>query len=447
MNTAPDRTGQYGFRSELYAWSVVALLCVGGMIALLDRQVLILLVDPIKASLDISDTQVALVQGFALAIFYGGLAIPLGRLADTGNRKIIIAVGAFFFSLSTMAGGFALTFGALFASRLCVGIGEATLSPAGTSLISDYFPPSKTSLAVGIYTSSSFVGTGLSLVTIGWFLTWLATNPDFGFPLIGRLEDWQMVFIAASIPGLLFAPAILLIKEPPRSDGIAIASSKASASIKEVLTFIQENFRLLGPIFLGLPLLAAGQWGFGVWTPTFFIRTYGWTAPQIGSIFGLMVTILSTSGVIFGGWMAARQIANGRTEGNLSVSMWGALCAAPFVLAFPLAGDPTLSLILLAPVLFFGVIPFGAGVAAIPVLAPNRMRAQLMAVYLLFANLIGGGLGPWMIAAFTDNVLKDPSAIRWSISIVGTVVVLAGAAIVGFGARSMRRALPKLKVA
>ena len=436
METSP---GNHSFRSEPYAWGVVALLCIGGMISMLDRQVLILLVEPIKASLGISDTEVALLQGFAVAIFYGLLAVPLGRLADTGKRTTIIAAGAFFFSLSTMAGGFALSFGALFATRLCVGIGEATLTPAGSSMLGDYFPPQKVSRAMGFFIGSSFAGSGLSLVIIGAFLGWLASNPGFGFPLIGRLEDWQMVFIAASLPGLAFAAAFMFIKEPPRSQGLAIAST-GTASLAEVFAFIRQNIRLLGPILLGLPLLAAGQFGLSVWTPSFFIRTYGWSAPEIGPVFGLMVSTISTAGVITGGWLAERQLARGRTEANLSVSMLGALCAAPFILAFPLAGNATLSLVLLAPVLFFGVMPFGAGPAAIPILAPNRMRAQLMAVYLLFANLLGAGLGPWMIAAFTDSVLQDPAAIRWSISIVGTSVILSGAAIVGLGARAIRTA-------
>lgn len=437
MQTA---SSDFSFRSEPYAWSVVALLCIGGMISMLDRQVLILLVEPIKASLQISDTQVALLQGFAVAIFYGLLAVPLGRLADTGKRTTVIAAGAFFFSLSTMAGAFALTFGALFATRLCVGIGEATLTPAGSSMLGDYFPPQQVSRAMGLFVGSSFAGSGLSLVLIGAFLAWLGANPNFGFPLIGRLQDWQMVFIAASLPGLAFAAAMMLIKEPPRRQGIAISGTTSSASLGEVMAFIRENSRLLGPIFLGLPLLAAGQFGLNVWTPTFFIRTYGWTAAEIGPVFGVMVSVISTAGVIAGGWLADRQLSRGHTDANLSISMFGALCAAPFILAFPLVGHAQLSLLLLAPVLFFGVMPFGAGPAAIPILAPNRMRAQLMAVYLLFANLIGAGLGPWMVAAFTDSVLQDPAAIRWSIAIVGTGVILAGAAIVGLGARAVRAA-------
>lgn len=435
----PDQD-RFAFRTDAYAWGVVALLCVGAMISMLDRQVLVLLVEPIKASLQISDTQVSLLQGFAVAIFYALLAVPLGRLADTGNRRNIIAAGALFFSLATISGGFALTFGALFVTRLCVGIGEATLTPAGASMIGDYFPPHQVGRAMGVFVGAGFVGSGLSLVLLGGFIAWLAAHPAVHFPLIGRPLDWQLVFIAAGLPGLVFAIAMLTLKEPPRSDGLALAGATAadSASIAEVAGFVRDNARLLVPVFLGLPVLAAGQFGLNAWTPTFFIRTFGWTPAQIGPVFGLMVTLLSSAGVVTGGWLADRLIARGRIDANLHVSMVAALIAAPFILAFPLAGTPTLSLVLLAPVLFFGAMPFGAGPAAIPVLAPNRMRAQLMAVYLLFGNLLGAGLGPWMIAAFTDGVLGDPQKIRFSIALVGTCVILTGAAIVGLGARAMR---------
>jgi MFS family permease len=438
----PDQN-RFAFRSPAYAWGVVALLCVGGMISMLDRQVMVLLVEPIKASLQISDTQISLLQGFAVAIFYALLAVPLGRLADTGNRRNIIAAGALFFSLATISGGFALSFGALFATRLCVGIGEATLTPAGASMIGDYFPPHQVGSAMGLFVGSSFVGSGLALVILGGLIAWLAANPAVSFPLIGRPLDWQLVFIAAGLPGLLFAIAVMAMKEPPRSEGLALSATSSatapeSASIAEVAGFVRNNARLLVPVFIGLPVLAAGQFGLNAWTPTFFIRTFGWTPAQIGPVFGLMVTLLSPAGVITGGWLADRLIARGRIDANLHVSMVAALVAAPFILAFPLAGTPIVSLLLLAPVLFFGAMPFGAGPAAIPVLAPNRMRAQLMAVYLLFGNLLGAGLGPWMIAAFTDGVLGDPQKIRFSIALVGTSVILIGATIVGLGARAMR---------
>lgn len=439
MGTSTIAAARAGSTRPRHGWWVVALLCIGGIISMLDRQLLVLLVEPIKASLQISDTDVSLLQGFAVAIFYGLLAVPLGRLADTGRRTAIIAAGALLFSLATMAGGFALSFGAMFATRLCVGIGEATLTPAGSSLISDLLPPDKVGRAMGLFVGSSFAGSGLALVLIGGAIAWLAGHPDVQFPLLGRPLDWQLVFVGAALPGLVFALAIALVPEPPRGEGLALARP-AGAGLAELRAFIVAEKRLLVPVFLGLPLLAAGQFGLNVWTPTFFIRTHGWTAAEIGPVFGLMVTTLSTAGVVTGGWLADRQLARGRKDANLNVAMWAALVAAPFVLAYPLVASADLALVLLAPVLFFGAMPFGAGPAAIPVLAPNRMRAQLMAIYLLFGNLIGAGLGPWMVAAFTDMVLHDPARIRISLAVVGPIVALAGAGVVGMGARALRRA-------
>jgi MFS family permease len=431
---------RFSFRTERYAWAVVALLCFGATVSMLDRQVLVLLVEPIKKSLQISDTGISLLQGFAVAIFYALLAVPLGRLSDIGNRRNIIAAGALLFSLSTIAGGFALSFGALFATRLCVGIGEATLTPAGTSLIGDYLPPQKTGRAMGFFVGATFAGSGLSLVAIGGLIAFLSAHPEMQFALIGRPEDWQLVFIAAGLPGIVFALAMMAVREPPRGDGLILSKDaiSPSAGIGELIAFIRAHLGLLVSIFLGLPILAAGQFGINVWTPTFFIRTYGWTPSEIGPVFGLMVVVLSTSGVVVGGWISDWMLERGRIDANLLVPMVTALCAMPFILAFPLAGSAHVSLALLAPALFLGAMPFGAGPTAIPLLAPNRLRAQLMAIYMFFGNLIGAGLGPWMIAAFTDGVIGDPQSIRFSMAIVGTCVVLSGALVVGLGAWSIR---------
>jgi MFS family permease len=430
------REPDYSFRSEAYAWFVVVVLCLGSVVSMIDRQVINLLVEPIKADLGISDTQVSLLQGFAFALFYAAMAVPLGRLADSTNRRNVILGGVVLFSLATASCGLAGSFAALFVARMMVGVGEATLAPAGISMLGDYFPRTKLGRAVGLFIGTSYVGSGIALAAIGGLLAWLASRADVALPLVGAVEDWQLAFILAAVPGLGFALLLLAVREPPRTQsGGAVADRVATG---EVVAFARSNIALLGPIFLGLPILAAGQFGLNAWAPTFFIRTYGWTPAEIGPVFGLMVAFLSTSGVVAGGWLADRWLAQGRADANLRVPALAALAAVPFVASFPLVGDATLSLLLLAPVLFLGAVPFGAGVAAIPAIAPNRMRAQLMAVYLLVANLVGGGAGPWLIAAFTDGVLGDPMLIRWSLAVVGTVILLIGAALLARGMRAFR---------
>ncbi|HRX89605.1 MAG TPA: MFS transporter, partial [Steroidobacteraceae bacterium] len=147
---------QQSWPSETYSWYVVLILCVCGMVAFVDRQIINLLVEDIKQDLAISDTQISLLQGLAFAVFYAVMAIPLGRLADTGNRRWIIAVGALVWTAAAMACGLARSFWQLFAARTAVGVGEATLTPAGFSLLADLFRPQRLALPLSVYTGSSF---------------------------------------------------------------------------------------------------------------------------------------------------------------------------------------------------------------------------------------------------------------------------------------------------
>lgn len=431
----PAAPGEPAFRSRGYAWFVVAVLCVGSTVSMIDRQVINLLVEPIKADLGISDTQVSLLQGFAFALFYAIAAVPLARLADAGNRRNLILGGVIAFSLATMSCGLAASFAWLFAARVCVGIGEATLTPAGSSMIGDYFPREHIGRAMGLFTGATFVGSGLALMFIGALLGWLGEREGIGIPGLGGLADWRLAFLLAALPGLIFALLLLAVREPPRRG----AAARESVPLAELFAHVRRHPGLFVALFVGLPLLAAAQFALNAWTPTLFIRNHGWSAAEIGGAFGMLVMVMSPVGVFAGGWLADVLHARGRGDANLLVTMVAALAAAPFALAFALAGDATLALVLLGPALLFGSMPFGAGVAAIPALAPNRMRAQLLAVYLLIANLVGGGAGPWLVAVTSDHLLGGPEHLGTALAIGVTGALIIGGAIVGWGAARQRR--------
>ena len=426
---------RFAFRTDAYAWGVVAILCAGSVVSMLERQVINLLVEPLKADLHISDTQISLLQGFAFAIFYAGMALPIGRIVDARSRVSVIAWGVLIFSIATFSCGLATSFAMLLAARTFVGVGEATLTPAGMSLLSDYFPPEKLGRAIGLFVGSTYAGSGLSLIVIGGVLRVLGQHPDIALPLIGTVKDWQLAFLLAALPGFLFIALMLLVREPPRSTSGGEAVGEP-LPLAETFDFIRHNLGLVIPLFLGIPLLAAANFAMNAWVPTFFIRTYGWEAAAIGPIFGLMVILCGTGGTVAGGALSDALAARGVRQPGLLVPIVTALAAAPFVAAFPLAGSSTASLALLVPAMFFGSMPFGAGSAGIVNFAPNRMRGQMIAIYMLLATLIGTGGGPWVIAIWTDMVLGDPMAIRWSIAVVAAALFVAGASIIASGLRS-----------
>ncbi len=434
MATVAAAPPRFAFRTNAYAWAVVAILCIGSVVSMLERQVINLLVEPLKVDLAISDTQISILQGFAFAIFYAAMALPIGRMIDARSRVQVIVWGCVIFSLATFSCGLATGFLMLVVARTFVGVGEATLTPAGMSLLGDYFPPEKLGRAVGLFIGSTYAGSGLSLIIIGGVLGWLGNQPDFVLPVIGAVKDWQLAFMLAALPGFVFVALLSLVREPPRSSNSGEAVGEA-VPLSETFAFIGRNLALVIPLFLGIPLLAAANFAMNAWVPTFFIRTYGWEASAIGPVFGLMVILCGTGGTVAGGvlsdWMAGR----GVRQPGLIVPVVTALIAAPFVVAFPLAGSSAASLWLLVPAMFFGAMPFGAGTAGIVAFAPNRMRGQMVAIYMLIATLIGTGGGPWVIAMWTDSVLGDPMLIRWSIAVVASTLFVAGAAIIATGLR------------
>jgi MFS family permease len=403
-------------QGSLYSWFVLFILCLASIVSYIDRQIINLLIEPIKADFGVNDTQIGLLQGFSFVVFYAVLALPLARLADRGKRVNIIFYGAVCWSLATFACGMAMSFAVLFIARMFVGIGEATLSPSGYSLISDYFRKSQIPLAISIFTGCTFVGSGVAYIFGGALIDFLSNLDRIVLPMIGERSVWQASFILVAIPSLLLILLISLIREPPRSETMS-GEVATGSTVKDVISHIGKQPRLFCGVFVGLTLMAAASFALNLWTPTYFIRTHGWTPLQIGSIFGTIVIFASAGGVLAGGLVASKLMRMGHHEANLSVPAAAALFAIPLMIAFPLVGSPTLALFCLAPALFFAAVPFGCGTAVLPLISPNRIRAQIVALYLLTANLLGFTLGPTAVGMLTDYVFQDPALIGYSLSI------------------------------
>lgn len=415
--------------SPIYAWFVVAVLCIAAIVSFVDRQIINLLIDPIKADFGINDTQIGLLQGFSFVLFYAALAIPLARIADSGNRTRLITIGVVFWSLATLSCGLAGSFAMLFAARMFVGVGEATLAPAGYSLISDYFPKERIALAVSVFTGSGFIGAGIAYAFGGVLIEYFSQFEQIILPIVGERSVWQATFMAVSIPSVLVLFLLAFVKEPARRE-TAAESSKDSPSFKAVIAHLLQHRRLFGGVLFGMTMMAAAGYATNLWVPTYFIRVHGWTPLEIGSVFGAMVIVASTGGVFAGGIVASAWMRRGRHDANLLVPIIAAGCAIPFAIAFPLVSDPTVSLILLGPVLFLAVVPFGCGTAVLPIISPNRMRAQVVAIYLLIANLLAFTCGPTSVGVLTDYVFKDPALIGYSLAIAPAIFILIGCLLV-----------------
>lgn len=434
------RDDKQEYPSPKYAWLVVAILSFAGIVSYVDRTVINLLVGPIRADLGINDTQFSLLQGFAFSLFYALLAIPLARLSDAGNRKWVIIGGVICWSAATFASGLVASFAALFAARMLIGVGEATLTPGGYSLIGDYFPKDKLSAAISVFTASSFLGSGVALIAGGALIGYLTSIGPQDIPVLGVLKPWQMTFILVSVPSALVVFLLLFVREPTRKATAADTGGAADqASLADVGRFIQARWRVIFAIYFGLTLLAAVLYAVTGWVPEFFIRTFDFTPAKVGAFFGPMVIVFCFSGMTSAGWVCNKMIERGMSDANLRLPIYAALCMLPFALGFGIMPNATLSLLCLAPTLFFGAMPFGVGTAALALIAPNRMRAQMVAGYLFIANLLSYGLGPIAVTGFSDYVLGGEDTLGQAFAIILPGLIALGIGVLVSGLRPYQR--------
>ena len=196
--------------SACYRWYVVAILTLAYLVSFLDRQILALMVGPIKADLQLTDTEISLLMGVAFSLFYAFMGIPLGRLADRTCRRNIIIIGITFWSIMSAASGLALKFNHLLMARIGVGAGEASLTPSAISMISDYFSRHERGRAIAFYNMGVSLSTGIAMVLGGAVISFVVNSPIVDIPFLGTLNKWQYVFFIVSIPGLVLALVVLL---------------------------------------------------------------------------------------------------------------------------------------------------------------------------------------------------------------------------------------------
>ncbi len=421
LSKAKSSSGELpNVQSTPYVWYMIGLLLLAYTFSFIDRQILSLLVEPIKRDLDINDTQMSLLQGLSFAIFYTLLGLPMGRLADSRSRRGLIAGGIFVWSLMTAACGFAKTYWHLFFARMGVGVGEAALSPAAYSLITNSVPKKNLATAIGVYTMGIYLGGGLALIIGGMVVKWADGLESLVLPVIGEIYSWQMVFLCVGLPGLLLAPLMFTIKEPIRNAG---ASAVGAVPISEVMAYFKKNRRTILLSNFGAAFASMAGYGTLAWAPTFFIRNHQLDSSQAGLAFGLIVLICGASGVVSGGWFADRWYARGRHDAKIRVAMLAGLAGLVPTMLYPLMPSLWLTLIVMAVATYFSNFMMGLGPAAIQEIVPQNMRGQFSAFYLFVVNLIGLGLGPTAVALCTDYIFGDASAIRYSLMIVPSLAL------------------------
>lgn len=428
-----------------YAWYVIAVLMVAYTFSYIDRTILALLVEPIRRDLGISDTQFSLLHGFAFAVFYTIMGIPLGRMADRMSRRGIIAVGIAFWSLATAACGLARNFWQLFLARVGVGVGEAALSPAAYSMIADYFPPHRLGRALSVYAIGVYIGSGAAFLIGGAVIAAVATADSLTLPLIGEMRAWQVVFFIVGFPGVFVALWMMTIREPARRGLVSGTVSGQGVPLSRVFAFIRENRSTIICHFAGFSLLALLFNAVVAWLPALFIRVHGWTAVEIGTALGIILGVFGTAGIISGGFFGDWLTRRGYRDSAIRASVIGTCVLWPCVVLAPIVPDPKLSLLLFCPVFFFSSFPFGMAAAALQLMSPNQIRGQLSACYLFCVNFAGIGFGPTATALITDFVFGNDAMVGWSIAIVAGIAAPTALLLLTIGMKHYRGSLARLE--
>jgi MFS family permease len=431
----PDKEG---FPSAAVAWAGVAVLMVAYVFSFIDRQILNLLVRPIRRDLAITDTQMSLLMGFSFAVFYTVCGLPLGRLADSKSRRGLIGIGIFFWSLMTAGCGLARHYWQFLLWRCGVGVGEATLSPSAYSLIADSFPKDRRATAISVYSMGIYFGSGLAFL-LGGVIIRFAGRDEVQLPLLGEVRPWQLIFLILGLTGMVFSVMVLAIREPARH-GIGAG---ASVPIREVANYLWANRATVLYHNVGFALLALAGYGSAAWIPTFFMRAHDWSAARAGIVYGSIVGVCGALGVVWGGRLADRMARRGRPDATLRVGLFAALASVPVSVLFPLTGTG-LGVALLALTVFFLAMPFGVAPAAIQEVMPNALRGQASALYLFIINLLGLGVGPTAVALLTDYVFRDDLKVGSSLLIVMAVAELGAALLLVKGLKPYRASLEAL---
>ncbi len=419
----PPVTSTTPWPRPLYAWYTLGILLLAYILSFIDRQLLSLLVGPIREDLAIGDFQFSLLSGWAFAIFYTFMGLPLGRLADGGRRTLIVAAGVALWSAMTAFCGLARNFWMLLLGRIGVGVGEAALSPSAYSLLSDSFPPARLPRAVAVYTLGITLGSGMAYLAGGAIVALVENTQELALPLTGTLRPWQLAFLAAGLPGLLVALLVLSLREPRRRD----TTTDTLPAVGEIARYLWQRRDAFAVVLYAVPLLSIAGYAYLSWYPEFLIRSHGVARSHAGYITGWLYLICGTAGTLSAARFTEYLAERGYRDAPARVTAIVAVMLPLPVLCAPLAPSLFWVVLLSVPAVFLLNAFFGVSLAALQLITPNRMRAQLSAFLLLLNNLLGLGFGTSLVAVLSQFVFRRDASLGLAMALVGSAAAAAAA--------------------
>lgn len=406
-------------------------------LSFMNRQIPILMVDPLRQGLALSEVQIGLVTGFAFAFFYAVFGLPFGWLVDHYQRKLVFLLGMLIMSLATIYCGLATSFPELLIGRFMLGIGTAAIAPAAFSMISDSFASDRLAFASAAFSSGANIGSALALAG-GGLLVSAVPAAGTRLPILGHVQGWQLVFLACAAPSFLFAWLVLTVREPSRTHPLARGFEELPAS--GILSFMRARKQFFICHFLAFSLLPASAIAVTVWMPTYLMRIYDLTPSQAGPAIALMVGIGCSIGGMSIGAVADRFFRRGVTDSHMRIYI--PLVAFQLIALAGAVSTSNLYMCLAMTAFFYSTLSFsGVAVTALSTVTPGHYRGRVTAIFIMTFTLAGSGFGPLLTASVTRYVYGDETMLGWSMLTVNAFLLPLVALALFCGLRPYRNAI------
>ena len=430
------------YPSAAAGWFLVVMLTVGYIFSFVDRYILGLLIEPIKAEFDLSDRSIGwLLSAFTLV--YGFVGIFMGWLVDRGKRLWIVSIGVALWSLATVATGMAKNFVQLFTARMGVGIGEATLSPATFSMIGDSFPTEKRGKPIAFYSAALPIGAGLASLLSGAVIAWTASSGNQSLPFFGELSPWRYTMIIVGLPGLLLALIFLLMKEPARRPAAASSDVISGSGFTDALRYLWDNKALYIGFVLVICAMTAIAYSQGFLAPT-FERTWGWSPQKYAYVNGIALLLIGPLNMMIMGSISYWWTKKGVKDASLHILYIGFFIMIPSGV-IPLF-MPTAELafaLLCINTIGIGIVS-AIGVTSLLVITPAQIRGQVVALYYLAISWFGS-LGPIAVGELSSGVFGEDN-LRYAVAAVPVIFAIAPLLMMPLTKRLYREQMDRLGV-
>jgi MFS family permease len=384
---------------------MVAILTMAYVLSYVDRYMLNLLVEPIKADMGLSDGQIGLLMGLAFAVFYATMGLPLGWLADRWRRTWIIAFGMILWSAATMACGLARNYWQLFLARMHVGVGEAALSPCAISMIADSFPAERRGKPIAVYSTSMMLGSSIASMVGAGILVW-AKNVDIVLPVFGPVQAWQLAFLAIGAPGLIFAGVFFLLREPLRQTSTMDDPALKGANLNDMFAYVGARWKPFAGFMSLVCVMTICAYAHG-WLAATFERTWGWPPEKYAAVNAVVLLIVGPATILVSGVLADRFTQRGHKDAPLLILMLGTLLHVPTGVIMMLMPSAELAWVFLALNLIGMSMISAVNALTLLNMTPARIRAQMVALYYMCMSLTGLILGPGTVGFLSQYVFGE----------------------------------------